>query len=93
MQLAIFYSFLSSHVVSVPTEECMHIHYHLVWHPRVTAAWTMSGGPLHLLSKPDFPPLLGIVERKVDPQTKCKCGGHESIQSMPTALKELSYLA
>ena len=57
---------LSSHVVRVPAEECMHIHYHLVWHPRVTAAWTTLSGPLYLLSKPDFPPALGIVE-KMDP--------------------------
>ena len=38
------------------------------------------GGPLHLLSKPNFPPVLGIVESKVDPQTEYKCGGYESLK-------------
>jgi len=40
-------------------------------------------------SKPDVPPVLGIVEKKVDPKTEGKCGGYESIQSMPTTLKKL----
>ena len=67
-----------SHVVSIPVEECMLIHYHLVWHLRVTAAWTTLVSCCTFSSKPDFPPVLGIVEKKVDPKTKCKCGGHES---------------
>ena len=31
-------------------------------------------------SKPDFPPVLGIVEKKVDPKTECKCGGYEGLK-------------